>query len=199
MDIPQRMQQEMLLRELESARKHAKDMNERAVQVSMDIGKEKTQFFEKIAITNGSVVALIVGFVGSHAGRLQPPWLLRSALAAFVLSLVSATYRNWKFPFYVYASYAHQYLSAKLEAMYAKRDAIRYGAVTPVNEAGMTVSIEESVNEFAEPEKGFKEQMAKCKRIENRSFRIVQIVEYVTLGLFLLGMGMLVALAWRNF
>jgi hypothetical protein len=30
-------------------------------------------------------------------------------------------------------------------------------------------------------------------------FKTVQIVEYVTLGLFMLGMGMLVALAWRNF
>jgi len=29
--------------------------------------------------------------------------------------------------------------------------------------------------------------------------KTVQIVEYVTLGLFMLGMGMLVALAWRKF
>lgn len=74
MDIPPKAQQEMLIRELESARKHAKNMNERAVQGSLDIGKEKTQFFEKIALASGGTIALVVSFVGAHAGRLQPPW-----------------------------------------------------------------------------------------------------------------------------
>jgi hypothetical protein len=69
-------------------------MGERAVQVSVDISKEKTQYFEKIALASAGTIALVVSFVGSHAGRLQPPWLLRSALIVLVLAMITAMYRN---------------------------------------------------------------------------------------------------------
>ena len=61
----------------DSASKHATAANQRAVQVSVDIGKERAQYFEKIALASGGTIALVVSFVGSHAGRLQPPWYLR--------------------------------------------------------------------------------------------------------------------------
>jgi len=199
MDIPPKAQQDLLLRELESARKHAKNMNERAVQGSLDIGKEKTQFFEKIALASSGTIALVVSFVGSHKEHLQPPWLLRSALAALVLSMVAATYRNWRFPFYLYANFAKQYLDAKLKAMYAERDCVQSRAVVSVNEVGNAISIEDSSKRFAEDERAFKKQIGECERQENGSFKVVQAVEYVTLCLLSLGMVLLVALAWRNF
>jgi hypothetical protein len=199
MDIPPKAQQEMLIRELESVRKHAKNMNERAVQGSLDIGKEKTQFFEKIALTSGGTIALVVSFVGAHAGRLQPPWLLRSALVTLVLSMIGATYRNWRFQFYLHANYVGQYLDAKMKATNGERDCVRSGAVILVDEAGASISIEDSNKRLTEEEKGWQKQLDKFKRQENRSVLVVQITEYATLGLFLLGMVMLVELAWRNF
>ena len=68
MGLPPQVQQQFLLNAFESARKHAQEMNERAAQVSLDIGKEKTQFFEKIALASGGTIALVVSFIGSHAG-----------------------------------------------------------------------------------------------------------------------------------
>ena len=152
-----------------------KILNERAVQMSLDVGKEKTQFFEKIAITNGGIIALIVGFVGLRAGRLQPPWLLRSALATFVLSLVGATYRNWRFPFYLYANYARQQFDAKLKVTYAERACFSSGPIAPINEDGAAINLDDSNKRLAEEEKFFKAQIDQCQRIENRSFKTVAI------------------------
>ena len=70
--VPLQMEQKRLMALSESAAQHAAEANQRAVQVSVDIGKEKTQYFEKIALACAGTIALVVSFVGSHAGRLQP-------------------------------------------------------------------------------------------------------------------------------
>lgn len=177
-------------------------MNERGVQVSLDIGKEKTQFFEKIALASGGTIALVVSFVGAHVGRLQPPWLLRSALVTLVLAMVGATYRNWRFPFYLLANYNRQYLEAKRESIRREAEYLRASNTIPVAGAGTdtrAVSIAEYNQQVIEDDKIFEKKIGECKRQEDRSFKTVQVVEYITLGLLTVGMGMLVGLAWRNF
>jgi len=178
-------------------------MNQRAVQVSLDIGKEKTQFFEKIALASGGTIALVVSFVGAHAGRLQPPWLLRSALIALVLPMVGAVYRNWRFPFYLIANYNRQYLEARREAIRREAEFFRASNAIPVASGSgidtRAVTLAEYNQQVVEDEKIFEEKIGECKRQEENSFKTVQVVEYITLCLPLIGMAMLVGLAWRNF
>jgi hypothetical protein len=196
---PQAQQQQFLIAGFETARKHAADMNERAVQVSLDIGKEKTQFFEKIALASGGTIALVVSFVGSHVGRLQPPWLLRSALVALVLSMVGAMYRNWRFQFYFLAVYARQYMEAKQQKMYRQRDYVIAFPALALNDDGTPVNLTVFHQQIVEDEKTFKTKIKECQDQEDSSFTIVKYFEYVTLTLIVAGMGMLVGLAWRNF
>jgi hypothetical protein len=199
MEPPPQSQQKLLLSSLESARRHSSDLNQRAVQISLDIGKEKTQFFEKIALASGGTVALVVSFIGAHKEHLQPPWLLRSALIALVLSMVSATYRNWRFPFYVIAVYGRQYLEAKREAMYRERDYVHGTNALTVDDAGKSVTLDDFNKQLAEDEKTFDKKIKECKQQEDTSFKVVQFIEHITLGLITAGMAMLVGLAWRNF
>lgn len=195
---PELLPQDFLLKQLESARRQASDMNQRGVQVSVDIGKERMQFFEKIALAAGGTIALVVSFVGAHASRLQPPWLLRSSLVTLVLSLVGATYRNWRFPYYLLANYNRQYLEAKRESMRRETEYVRAANAIPIADT-RAVSLTEYDQQVVEDEKIFEEKITECKRQEEMSFKTVQIIEYVTLSLLILGMGMLVGLAWRNF
>jgi hypothetical protein len=44
-----------------------------ANQTQIDIAKERTQFFEKLAIGSGATIAAMVSFFGAHSQRLQPP------------------------------------------------------------------------------------------------------------------------------
>jgi hypothetical protein len=199
MGLPPQAHQQFLLKEFESARKHAADMNERAVQVSLDIGKEKTQYFEKIALASGGTIALVVSFVGAHAGRLQPPWLLRSALIALVLSMVAAMYRNWRFPFYLLAVYGRQFVEAKQQKMYRERDYFTAFPTLGRNDDGTVVDLTAFTRQIAEDDVAFKAKIKECKDQEGSSFTVVKYVEHIALVLITAGMGMLVGLAWRNF
>ena len=87
---------ERLKKLLESAYTNATDVGNQAAQAHADIAKEKTQYFEKIALGSGATIAAVVSFVGVHAGRLKPPFLLRSALVTLVAAMVSSMYRNWR-------------------------------------------------------------------------------------------------------
>jgi hypothetical protein len=192
------IEQERLKAVLESASKYAAEMNRSVAQISMDLGKEKTQYFEKIALACAATIALVVSFVGGHAGRLQPAWLLRSALVALVLAMMGAMYRNWKFPFYILAVHAGQEQTAKQKKARCTRDWIV--AIPSVAwENGKPIDVEQWLAKFEQDEKVFDKRIADCTEQEDSSFSIVRKVEYLTLFLTLLGMIMLVALAWENF
>jgi hypothetical protein len=183
---------------LDSASKHAREMNQRAVQVSLDIGKEKTQYFEKIAIAAGGTIALIVSFVGAHTGRLQPPWLLRAALIALVLAMIAAMYRNWKYPHYLLAAYARQEFVAKLDRERCRRDCI-VAIPSLAIEDGKPIDVPEYLKTFAQDEKTLLGNISKTQKQEDSAFNMVKYVEGLTLLLMVTGFAMLIALAWKNF
>jgi hypothetical protein len=182
----------------ERDKKFASEANLRAVQISNDIGKEKTQYFEKIALAAGGTIALVVSFVGAHAGRLRPPWLLRSALVTLVLTMIGAMWRNWKFPFYQIANYGRQYVAAQLERERSKRDLVV--SVPSINpDTGQPNDVQAIHAQFAVDEKTLNSKIAECQRQEDSAFRQTKWLEYAALTLIVVSMGMLIALAWLNF
>jgi len=192
------LEQERLKTRLESAAKHATDMNLRAVQVSIEIGKEKTQYFEKLALAAGGTIALVVSFVGAHSGRLQPTWLLRSALITLVLAMIAAVYRNWKFPFYMLAVHSRQQYVAQLERERCRRDYIvAFPAVAM--ESGKMIDAQAYLKDFAEDERTLNNNISDTGKQETSAFKIVKIVDGVALFLMVTGMALLIALARKNF
>ncbi len=196
--MPLPVDQQRLVALFDSANKHATEANQRAVQVSVDIAKEKTQYFEKIALASAGTIALVVSFVGSHAGRLQPGWLLRSALIVLALAMIAAMYRNWKYPFYLLACYARQDLIASQEKQRCKRDYIV--AVPSLSlQDGKPIDVQEFLAQFAESEKVLEKRIAELKKQEDSAFGVVKQVEQAALALTVAGMVLLIALAWKNF
>lgn len=196
--LPDSVERQRLDALFESAAKHALSANAFAVQVSVDIGKEKTRYFEKIALACAGTIALVVSFVGSHAGRLQPTCLLRSALVALFLGMIAAMFRNWVFPYYVLAHAGRTDLTAKQEKDRYRRDYI-VAFPSLAMEDGRPIDPEAFQRQYDENEKVIKQRIAKCRKQEDWAFNILKPVEYSTLGLTVLGMGFLIALAWRNF
>jgi|SRR5579859_4422074 len=184
---------------LESATQHVNEVNQRAAQASLDIAIEKTKYFEKIALACAGTIALVVSFVGSHAGRLQPIWLLRSALAVLLLAMVVAMYRNWKYPFYLLASYAQEKFIAAQEMQRRKRDFIKAVPSLIVEEEGKPIDVQKFLIQFNESDKLFDKRIAEFKAQENAAFDEVKRVERAALALTVAGMVLLIALAWNNF
>ena len=44
---------------------------------------------------------LLSYLLGTHAAKLQPPWILRGALISLVLTIVAGLFRNYRYPNYV--------------------------------------------------------------------------------------------------
>jgi len=177
---------------------HAANMNKQAVQSSIEVGKERTQYFEKVSLGCGATVALIVSFVGAHAGRLQPRWLLRSALVSLVSAMIFGLLRNWIFPWYTYAAMGHQDFDAKLAREYAKKKLISIGFAVSI-EDGQQIDPDAWLRNFEKDESFSKERIAYLIALRDRSFNWTARIEYLTLILACVGMGLLVALAWLNF
>jgi hypothetical protein len=196
--LPDQIEQQRLKTLFESAIKYAREMNARAVQVSVDIGKEKTQYFEKIALACAGTIALVVTFVGSHAGRLQPTCLLRSALAVLFLGMIAAMFRNWVFPYYVFAQARRNDETAKQEKERCRRN---YIVAFPsfALEDGEPIDVDAFQCQFDKDEKVREQRIKKCQRQENWAFNILKPVEYAAITLTVVGMGLLIALAWNNF
>jgi hypothetical protein len=173
-------------------------MNKQAVQASIDIGKEKTQYFEKIAFGCGGTIALVVSFVGAHSGRLQPPWLLRTSLVTLVFAMATAMFRNWKFQFYSFATWMRQNLEAKQEKGRCERNLMATGPVLSV-EDGKPINATEWMAGFERDDQALTDQIAKCIKLETSAFNYTRIAEYVALVLAICGISLLIAVAWRNF
>lgn len=107
---------------LESASKAkcsaAKDLNDE--QVNSAAGRK--EYFEKLALGSGAAIAAIVSFVGTHSGRLQPPWLLRCSLVSLVVGVIAALYRNFRHPVYILEARRKLWLEASLTEQQCKRE-----------------------------------------------------------------------------
>jgi hypothetical protein len=197
MTVPPQIEENLETR-LKSAIKHANDMNQRGVDVYAEIAKEKTQYFEKIALASAGTIALVVSFVGSHAGRLQPPCLLRSALIMLVLAMVIAMYRNWRYPYYLTACYSKQNYIAMRHREQCRLDLLVTVPALSMQD-GKPIDIEKARDEFGKVDKEFEGEIAKFQKQETSVFNLVRQVERVALTLIVTGMVLLIALAWRNF
>jgi hypothetical protein len=174
------------------------EIDKHAVHATLDIAKEKTQYLEKLSLGCGATVALIVSFVGAHAGHLQPEWLLRLVLVVLVFAMMFGFLRNWIFPWYSYGTCERQVWAAKLKTEYARKDLISTGTALFLAD-GNLIDVETWLRDFDKTESTIKSAIDRFKKMEERGFDWANRAEYLTLGLASIGMVLLVALAWNNF
>jgi hypothetical protein len=174
------------------------DINKQAVQSSLDVAKEKTQYLEKVSIGCGATVALIVTFLGAHAGHLRPEWLLRSALVVLVLAMMFGFLRNWIFPWYTFGAWGVQDYKAKLNKEDARRALISTGTALDADD-GQPIDVDSWLHDFEKTESDLKSTIDRFQKMEKLAFDWARRTEYITLGLASGGMALLVALAWINF
>jgi hypothetical protein len=146
------------------ANQYAREMNQRAIDGAIDVAKEKTQYFEKIALAAGGTIALVVSFVGAHADKkLQPQWLLRSAFVTLALTMIAAMFRNWRYPFYVMNTHGRQELAARLDRERTKCALLKVAHTYDLD--CLPTDVPAYLAEFAaEEKKGRKEARAVAKR-----------------------------------
>ncbi len=171
MSLPITSEEEQRLKiRLENATTLTQQAGERSEKAGIETAKEKTQYFEKIALANAGTIALVVSFVGAHASRLQPRWLLGSALVALFVAMILSMYRNWKYPYYLAATHDALVRNAVLEQ---ERCHLAYiVAVRPLNiKDGEPIDIEDCKAKFVEKEKLLSDQIEKSLKKKTAMFK----------------------------
>ena len=180
------------------AASHADKVEDELWKTSIRIANEGSAFFEKVAFGCGATVAAVVSFLGTHAGRLTPPYLLRASLVTLVLSILAAMYRNWRYPNYVLVNYQSQQYEASLKRERCRRDL--FTAVPSVSmQDGQPINAATFAQYVEKLEGSFTESIANFKRIEGRIDKEVKWVGNLSLMFAVAGICQLIALAWINF
>jgi hypothetical protein len=182
-----------------AARKWKAETNRLAVQGSIDIAKEKVQYFEKIALGSGATIAAIVSFVGANADKMHTPRLLRGSLVLLFLVLFGAMYRNWRFPFYQLGVLLRCELQAdqKLE-LYQYEQSIDLPAEVPISLNDEVISRQEWKTRHSVDTEQWTDAIEKAISREERIFAEVRYVEFGTLAAAIIAMALLISLTWIN-
>jgi hypothetical protein len=184
---------------LQSADKSVVELEKDFTQTQIDAAKERTQYFEKLAIGSGAAIAAIVSFLGTHAGRLQPVWIMRISLVALVIAMLTSLYRNFRYPYYILAVKNLSWINAKLYQQERKRD---YFQADPDVKSWTTGGPIDVASWTADVEKANLEIRSEIKQRNSRQLRLlreVKISESVCLVAVATAMISLVYLALDNF
>lgn len=105
---------------------HPAEVNRKAVDVSLDIGKAKMQYFEKLALGCGAAILAMASYIGGKPGiHLHPYWLPRAALVSLALGTCIALFRNWSFQAYTMAHWRRENVSAQSNLLRAEHPCMR--------------------------------------------------------------------------
>jgi len=180
------------------AANHSDKVEDELWKTSIRIANETSAFFEKVALGCGATVAAVVSFLGTHSGRLTPPYLLRASLVTLVLSILAAMYRNWRYPNYVLVNYQSQQYEALLKRERCRRDL--FSAVPSVSlQDGQPINAATFAQYVEKLEGSFTESIANFKRREDRINKEVTWIGNLSLLFAVAGICQLIALAWINF
>jgi hypothetical protein len=165
----------------------------------IDASEGRIQYFEKLTIGAGAVIAAIVSFVGSKPHTLSPSWVLRLSLIALVITLVAALWRNFRYPFYLLSARTVDWMEATLEKDKRKRELVKYSPGAMNIETGKPIDVEKWIADLEGEETRTLGAIKKMTGQRNRQRREWAYAERISLVSLLVSMVCLVCLAWWNF
>lgn len=184
---------------LKQASSLVKQTSDDISQTQLSFSSERTQFFEKLAIGSGAAIAAIVSYLGVHARALAPPWLMRAALASLALSMVSALFRNFRYPYYVLAVKDLSLINVKAHEQQCKKECFEMEPDSFSWQTGQRIDARKWIAEVEAGEAKLNEVIKKKERRHERLLREFTYAEVVCLTALALAMVALVWLAMVNF
>jgi len=184
---------------LDASYKGVEEAEDDYSNTQFDSSKERTQFFEKLAIGAGAAIAAIVSFLGVHAERLRPHWTMQSSLVFLVIAMVASLYRNFRYPYYVLAVKNLSWIRAKYQQQQCKKDFIKVVPNAVDWATGEPIDLEEWIANANEGDEKLEPEMGKRDTRQKRLLREVHTAENICLGSLSLAMVSLVWLALWSF
>jgi hypothetical protein len=184
---------------LNSANQWVKETADDTTQTQLNFSTERTQFFEKLAIGSGATIAGIVSYLGVHAKGLSPSWMMHAALGLLTVSMVSALYRNFRYPNYVLAVKDLNWCSAKAHEQECKKDCFEAEPNAVSWQTGERINAKKWISDVNADKNKIETLLQEKDNRQKRLLREYTCAEIVCLVALSLAMIALVWLAMRNF
>ena len=184
---------------LTSASQWVQETGKDISQTQLNFSTERTQFFEKLAIGSGAAVAVIVSYLGVHARGLSPSWMIHAALALLTVSMVSALYRNFRYPYYVLAIKDLNWINAKVHEQKCKKECFEAEPNAISMRTGEPINAKKWISEADAEEKKIEEAIHKKEKRHERLLREFTYAEVVCLVALSFATIALAWLAMQNF
>jgi hypothetical protein len=162
-------------------------------QAQVDIAKERTQFFEKLAIGSGAAITALVSFLGAHPKCLRPPWALRTSLVSLAVAILAALCRSLTYQEYFPSTADIRRSKSRIEEQQLKRERILQGG------GEQPTDVNKTADRLAGLTKETQEALPKKECEKRWLFRGLKTAENVCLLAVAVAMVSLVWLALVNF
>jgi hypothetical protein len=176
----------------ERAQWQANEADAAAEQAQVDIARERTQFFEKVAIGSGAAITALVSFLGAHPKSLRPPWVLRTSLISLVVAILAALCRSLTYQKYFPSTADIRRSKLRIEEQQLKRERI-------LHSGGDQPTDDKTADRLAGLIKGTQDALPKKECEKRWLFRELKAAEIVCLLAVAVAMVSLVWLALVNF
>jgi hypothetical protein len=184
---------------MKSADQSVREIETDNSKTSVDLAKERTQYFEKLAIGSGATIAAIVTFLGSHAGKLQPVWIMQCSLICLLVAIVAALYRNFRYPNYILAVNDVSWINAKVYQQQRKKELFKFEPNAISLQTGKSIDAAAWIAEAEKAESEMRPIIQQREKCHKRLLREVKVSEIICIVAVSAAMISLAWLALRNF
>jgi hypothetical protein len=168
-------------------------------QSQIDSSQGRVEYFEKITIGAGATIAALVSFLGSHSATLHPKWILRSSLICLGLTMLTALYRNFRYPNYVMQIRKISWIRCSRYQQRCRRDYLSEDTTAVSIQTGESIDTAKTLKELDESDVDVGQLLEENEKMGERLRKQWKYAENLCLTLAFLSMAFLIWLGLSNF
>lgn len=184
---------------LDGADKQLRKVEADKDQYQIDAAKDRVDFYDKLTIGSGATIAALISFLGAHAAKLQPTWILRAALISLVLTMIASLFRNYRYPNYVLQIHKISWIRCSRYQQQCRLSFFKADPTAISIQTGQPINLSETVNEFGKSDKELEAILKESEALGEHLRKQWTYAQVLCIAFATLAMVFLVWLAIANF
>jgi hypothetical protein len=181
------------------ADKRLKQVEADMAQGQIEGAKGRVDFYDKLALGSGATIAALVSFLGTHSTKLQPTWILRSALVFLVLTMIASLFRNYRYPNYVLQIHKISWIRCSRYQQQCRVNCLKADPTAISIQTGEPVNLPKTMADFERSDAALHVILEDNERLGESLRKQWTYAQFVTVSFATFAMVFLVWLAIANF
>ncbi len=184
---------------LDAANRQKRDVESVRNDSQVESAKGRVDFYDRLTIGSGATIAALVSFLGTHSEKLQPRWILRSALISLVLTMLASLFRNYRYPNYVLQIHKISWINCCRYEQQCRLNLIRAEPGTVSIRTGQPIDSDTVTESIGKSDQEIEALLKECLEASEHLRKQWTYAQFASIGFAALAMIFLVWLAIANF